>query len=82
MSARASFPNPDDSRQAYFFRDSQYVVIKWAPGKTDDTIVRGPHSVTGYWPSLKEAGFESVDAVLQNRTTAVRRISSAASNMH
>lgn len=64
--ARASFPNPDDSRQAYFFKDDKYAVIQWAPGTTDDTIVTGPKSVVDYWPALKEAGFATVDAVLPN----------------
>ncbi|KAJ7122355.1 hypothetical protein C8R44DRAFT_831600 [Mycena epipterygia] len=62
----AVLPNPKNSDEAYFFFDKQYALIKVAPGTTDDAIVNGPKTITDNWPSLKDAGFEVVDACLAN----------------
>ena len=35
-------------------------------GTTDDFIVDGPNDIVNDWPSLKQARFEKVDAVLPN----------------
>ncbi|KAF8651597.1 hypothetical protein AX16_004687 [Volvariella volvacea WC 439] len=61
---RAVLPVPDESNQAYFFAFDQYVRIKFAPGRVDDTIVLGPKLIVHEWPSLRKAGFGKVDAAL------------------
>lgn len=35
-------------------------------GATDDYIIDGPKSIHDNWPSLKQAGFKTVDAALPN----------------
>lgn len=61
---RASFLNPYNTQEAYFFADTRYALVKVAPGTTDDTIVNGPKLIVREWPSLKAAHFGKVDAVL------------------
>ena len=63
---RACYPDPVDSGKAFFFKDDKYVVIKWTPGSTNDTIVKGPLTITDDWASLKQANFTTVDSVLAN----------------
>ena len=60
---RTCFANPNDASQTYFIRNYDFAIIKWAPGKFDDTIVHGPASLD-YWPALRNAGISSIDAVL------------------
>ncbi|KAG6550501.1 hypothetical protein Mapa_007975 [Marchantia paleacea] len=60
----AILPSPNGDGEVYFFRGTQYVLVKVKPGTTDDYIVTGPKSIVGYWPSLRDAGFDTVDAIL------------------
>ncbi|PIL27046.1 transporter [Ganoderma sinense ZZ0214-1] len=53
----SAMTNPANSDEAYFFRGSDYVLVKIRPGTTDDSIVVGPKLVHNGWPSLKEALF-------------------------
>ncbi|KAF9258743.1 hypothetical protein L218DRAFT_876344, partial [Marasmius fiardii PR-910] len=58
-------PNPNNSSEAYFFSGGQYALIKIKPDKNnDDTIVSGPKPILDNWPSLKQAGFGVIDAIL------------------
>ncbi|QRV80468.1 hemopexin domain protein [Ceratobasidium sp. AG-Ba] len=61
---RASFLNPANTKEAYFFADTQYVLIKVEPGTRNDTRVNGPKHITQEWPSLKAAHFGKVDTIL------------------
>lgn len=64
-STRASFQIQGKTGEAYFFDGTQYARIGGiTPGTTDDHIITGPKDNTDYWPSLKKAGFETVDSVL------------------
>lgn len=64
--ARACFINPITSTEAYIFAGTEYARITIKPGSLDDKIVLGPKNISTEWPSLLEAGFGSVDAVLPN----------------
>ena len=44
-SAEGAISNPNNSDEAYFFKDLNYSLIKVAPGTTNDTIVPGPKDV-------------------------------------
>jgi hypothetical protein len=35
-------------------------------GTTDDYIINGPKKIMDEWPSLRKAGFATIDAVLPN----------------
>lgn len=51
---------------AYFFNRTKYVrVDHLVPGEDTDVAGVGPVSIFSGWKSLKEAGFDSVDAVLK-----------------
>ncbi|KAK0507146.1 hypothetical protein JMJ35_010184 [Cladonia borealis] len=58
----AALPNPEDETQIYFFSGNRYVLISI----TEDGIIRGPNIITDKWPSLRQAGFATVDAVMPN----------------
>ncbi|KAG8737308.1 hypothetical protein FRC10_008366 [Ceratobasidium sp. 414] len=62
--ARASFINPANKKEAYFFADTQYALISVEPATNNDKIVNGPKLIVREWPSLKAAHFGKVDAVL------------------
>lgn len=50
---------------AYFFSGTNYVRVDGIQlGKATDRLAAGPHPISSSWPSLKQAGFETVDAVL------------------
>ncbi|CAG8846465.1 34910_t:CDS:1 [Gigaspora margarita] len=57
-------PSPKGDGEAYFFSGTQYVLIKVIPGTTDDYIITGPKSIADYWPSLRQAGFNTINSVL------------------
>ncbi|KAK0455355.1 Hemopexin-like domain-containing protein [Desarmillaria tabescens] len=59
-------PNPANKQQAYFFSGEKYVRVKIAPGTNDDVLLDGPKSIVDNWPSLKQAGFKTVDVALPN----------------
>ncbi|KAB5588702.1 Albumin-2 [Ceratobasidium theobromae] len=50
--------------QTYFFHGDKYVKINWAPDQYDDSIQYGPTEFAKEWPTLKEAEFAQVDAIL------------------
>lgn len=58
----AALPNPDNTDEAYFFSGSRYVLIN----VTRNSIVHEPKQILTEWPSLRQAGFTTVDAVLPN----------------
>jgi hypothetical protein len=58
----AILPLPDNT--AYFFSGKQYARIKYFPGAPGDHIIGSVRTITDAWPSLKKAGFETVDAAL------------------
>ncbi|KAI0676608.1 hypothetical protein C8Q78DRAFT_1065378 [Trametes maxima] len=62
----AVLPNPANSDEAYFFSGERYALINIKPGSNDDYIVNGPKNIVSEWPSLRKAGFKTVDAVLPN----------------
>ncbi|MFJ1213689.1 enterotoxin A family protein, partial [Burkholderia pyrrocinia] len=65
-SVDAALTNPDDYREAYFFSGTKYVLVRVNPGTNSDYIVVGPKDIASEWPSLRTAGFTSVDAALTN----------------
>ncbi|KAB5588700.1 Albumin-2 [Ceratobasidium theobromae] len=50
--------------QTYFFHGDKYVKINWSPDQGGDSIQYGPTEFAKEWPTLKEAGFAQVDAIL------------------
>ncbi|KIY49760.1 hypothetical protein FISHEDRAFT_17148, partial [Fistulina hepatica ATCC 64428] len=65
----AVLPNPDKKEEMYFFFREKYALINIEPGAsfyrtTKNHIVNGPKDISTDWPSLKEANFTTVDAVL------------------
>lgn len=62
---RACFKIENKTDEAYFFHGKQYARIGGIkPGTTDDHIITGPKETMSYWPSLKKAGFSTIDCVL------------------
>lgn len=50
---------------AFFFSGTNYIRVDGIQlGKSTDSLAAGPHPISSSWPSLKQAGFETVDAVL------------------
>ncbi|KAE8446430.1 hypothetical protein EG329_012035 [Mollisiaceae sp. DMI_Dod_QoI] len=62
----AVLPHPNNNGEAYFFSGNLYALIKINPGTSNDYIVNGPKQIMTEWPSLRSAGFDTVDAVLPN----------------
>jgi hypothetical protein len=60
----AVLPSPADSNETYFFSGERYVLVYFEPGRVDDYIVNGPKSIITEWPSLRKAGFKTVDTIL------------------
>ncbi|KAG8753781.1 hypothetical protein FRC11_007136 [Ceratobasidium sp. 423] len=50
--------------QSYFFKGDKYVKIKWTPGTTTEEISYGPTEFVKEWATLKETGFDRIDAIL------------------
>ncbi|KAI0006462.1 hypothetical protein F4779DRAFT_21585 [Xylariaceae sp. FL0662B] len=61
---KACMLHPARDGKAYFFFRSRYVAINTKPGTISDTIAWGPKNIVDNWPSLVEAQFGSIDAVL------------------
>ncbi|KAG9084563.1 hypothetical protein FRC06_003997, partial [Ceratobasidium sp. 370] len=58
--------NIPNTNQTYFFYNSQYVKIQWAPGNPkDESIIHGPASISKEWDALHNAGFRQLDAALE-----------------
>ncbi|KIM41606.1 hypothetical protein M413DRAFT_27916 [Hebeloma cylindrosporum] len=62
----AVLPNPADKSQAYFFSGTRYALIKINPWSNDDYIAIGPNFIADEWPSLRKAGFTTIDLALTN----------------
>lgn len=62
----AVLPSPNNSQEMYFFCLEEYALIDTMPGSSADYIINGPKNIAQEWPSLREAGFTTVDAVLPN----------------
>ncbi|KAK2762184.1 hypothetical protein FQN54_001193 [Arachnomyces sp. PD_36] len=56
----AAFAVPGVANEAYVFRGTKYVRIH----VLNDSVVFGPVNITGNWPGLTQAGFDSVDTAL------------------
>ena len=69
MSRFACVPHPTESRQAYFFKDTQYVLVEWNPDSTTQYIIISPREIITNWPALEDAEFSIIDAVLQRYDT-------------
>lgn len=63
MVGRAAL-NVTGTNQTYFFFDDKYVKIHWTPGTVREGIDYGPTEFAKEWASLKEAGFQWIDAIL------------------
>ncbi|KAG8706115.1 hypothetical protein FRC12_007188 [Ceratobasidium sp. 428] len=59
-----NFALKDGSTLSYFFNGPKYVEIAWKPGSSDDCITYGPTEFAKEWLSLKETGFDRIDAIL------------------
>lgn len=62
----AVLPHPKRSGQAYFFSGNMYALIQNKPGAQEDCILNGPMTIINEWPSLRNAGFGSVEIALAN----------------
>lgn len=63
MSERSCFTI--ETGKGYFFNRTKYIrVDNIQIGKSGDFVAAGPTTIPNSWPSLKAAGFDSVDAVL------------------
>jgi len=62
----AALPSPKGDGETYFFSGTQYALIKFVPGTSEDHVIDGPKDIAAEWPSLRNAGFSSVDAALPN----------------
>lgn len=60
----AVMPVPSKPGEAYFFCGKKYVRIEVKPNASGDCIIGGPFSISDRWASIREAKFETVDAVL------------------
>jgi len=50
----------------YFFSGETYGLINADPGTPNDCVIDRPKSIIAKWPSLRDAGFKTIDAVLLN----------------
>ncbi|KAF4596227.1 hypothetical protein EYR40_008088 [Pleurotus pulmonarius] len=60
------FPSPRGDGETYCFKDSNYCRIKFVPGTLDESLMNGPTDIQAGWPSLKKAGFNSIDVAVVN----------------
>jgi hypothetical protein len=60
----ACFPVPGHEGEAYVFSGPNYAKIKFTPGTPDHELIYGPTNTDGQWKTLKQAGFDTIDAVL------------------
>ncbi|KAF8810765.1 Hemopexin [Phlegmacium glaucopus] len=58
----AVVPSSNGGGETYFFSGTQYALVKVVPSTTDDRLINGPKSIATAWPSLRQAGFDTVDA--------------------
>ncbi|KAG8704250.1 hypothetical protein FRC08_002343 [Ceratobasidium sp. 394] len=63
MVGRAAL-NADGQDATYFFEGDRYVKITWWPDQGGDTIRYGPTKIFNEWHTLKEIGFNQIDAIL------------------
>ncbi|KIY43021.1 hypothetical protein FISHEDRAFT_54293 [Fistulina hepatica ATCC 64428] len=68
----AVLPSPVHKYRAYFFSGEHYALIEFAPGTTNNFVVNGPKPITSEWPSLREARFKTVDAILPHPDDAYK----------
>lgn len=55
---------PGTNNQLYFFRGLNYVRVD----NSTDEIINGPSPISQGWPSITQAGFDAVDAILPSPT--------------
>ncbi|KAI0642513.1 hypothetical protein C8Q79DRAFT_982320 [Trametes meyenii] len=60
----ACVAHPSNKGRAYFFCLNRYALVDIASGPPFDATVEGPDVIVKGWPSLVEAGFATVDAIL------------------
>ncbi|KAH7339362.1 Hemopexin-like domain-containing protein [Rhizoctonia solani] len=56
--------NGETRARSYVFRNHIYCKIDWNQDKSDDKLLGQPLEIDEYWLSLKELGFEKIDAIL------------------
>ncbi|KAI0676607.1 hypothetical protein C8Q78DRAFT_1073394 [Trametes maxima] len=66
----AILPTPGDDGKLFVFSGEQSACIPIVPGATIDPTVNKGEDIAHAWPALKEAGFNTVDAVLPNTTNS------------
>jgi len=62
----AVLPIPNNTKQMYFFSGEDYALINADPRTPNDVVIDGPKNIITEWPSLRNAGFKAIDAVLLN----------------
>ncbi|RDW69051.1 uncharacterized protein DSM5745_08811 [Aspergillus mulundensis] len=60
----AILPVENTKDEGYYFFGSRFARIKLVPSSNDDKVLDGPWVITQKLGSLREAGFDTVDAVL------------------
>ncbi len=58
----AGVSHPSDNDHIWFFRGTKTLKYTWS----EDKVSTGPAPITSIWPSLREAGFDSVDAIVSD----------------
>ncbi|KAJ8508959.1 hypothetical protein ONZ45_g8816 [Pleurotus djamor] len=58
------FPSPRGGGETYFFKDAEYCRIKFVSGTFEESLLNGPTSIQSGWPSLKAAGFDTIDVAI------------------
>lgn len=65
MVASAALNVPNTNYETYFFKDDEYIKVKWTPGVGGgDSVTYGPAKFADDSPSLKATRFSCVDAIL------------------
>ncbi|KAH7329813.1 Hemopexin-like domain-containing protein [Rhizoctonia solani] len=59
-----AFLNITGRDESYVFQGDRYIRYQWTPGTGNDKITYGPTETHKEWASLKEAGFNYIDAIL------------------
>ncbi|EFW16758.1 hypothetical protein D8B26_001275 [Coccidioides posadasii str. Silveira] len=63
-SVDAMLPSTNDPQKVYAFSGNRYVRFSFVPGTPQESKIFGPAKIVDEWKSLRDAGFEKVDAVI------------------
>ncbi|KAI1906946.1 hypothetical protein LOZ65_006811 [Ophidiomyces ophidiicola] len=67
---RSTDPAAGFEEEAYFFCGTRYLRMRWTPQTPREELLFGPAPIAAEWKTLRDAGFETVDALVPNLEAA------------